>query len=571
MEGWEAFAKASWEDILPFYEELASRELDLGTVEQWLADWSSFEERLSEAGTRAEFAYSRNTADAQAEAAQKRFGEQIEPKAGEQRVRLQKRLVEMDYEGAGMEVVMKEFRSAVELFRAANVPLEAEISSLVTEWNKVNGDLGVDWEGQEVTPEALVPFLLSTDRGVREKAFRLRAQAYLEKRETLSAIFDQMHALRSQTARNAGFANYRDYAHTAMCRFDYTPDDCARFCEAVEAIATPAAARVLERRRQKMGLERLRPWDLAVDAQGRGALQPFDSEASLVGLGERMVGRVDQAFTAYYRTMVEQGTLDLFNRKGKAPGGYSDILEQSKLPVIFMNAVGVDEDVRTLLHESGHAFHWLEAARQPLVFQRNPGSEIAEVASMAMELLASPYLAREAGGCYSEAEANRSRIALLEDIILFLPHCASVDAWQQWAYTNEAGADLVAREAKWLELRMRFEGDSVDWSGMEEQRVARWYQQPHFFSDPFYYIEYGIAQMGALQVWRNRLRNPAKAVADYRAALALGSSVSLPELYARAGAKLVFDKAGMQDLVEMVEGELAALEVGKEEPAVGLI
>jgi oligoendopeptidase F len=226
------------------------------------------------------------------------------------------------------------------------------------------------------------------------------------------------------------------------------------------------------------------------------------------------------------------------------------------MPLIFMNAVGIDDDVKTLLHESGHAFHGFEASKLPLIFQRHPGSEMAEVASMSMELLTSPFISTEQGGYYSDDDARRSIRELLEGVILFFPHCASVDAFQHWIYTDEAGADAEARDQKWLELRRRFESDTVEWSGLDRERIARWYQQPHFFANPFYYIEYGIAQLGALQVWRNSLSDPLNAVRNYRAALALGATERLPDLYGAAGARLIFDSAGMQELTSVVEEQL---------------
>jgi oligoendopeptidase F len=229
------------------------------------------------------------------------------------------------------------------------------------------------------------------------------------------------------------------------------------------------------------------------------------------------------------------------------------------MPLIFMNAVGIDDDVRTLLHESGHAFHSFEASRLPVLFQRHPGSEMAEVASMSMELLAAPFLNERHGGYYSDEDARRSQADLLEGIILFFPHCASVDAFQQWIYTDEGGRDAGARDAKWLELRRRFEGDAVDWSGLERERIARWYQQPHFFGSPFYYIEYGLAQLAALQVWRNSLRDRKNVVRMYRGALALGATESLPELYAAAGARLIFDSEGMGEVVGAAAEELDRL------------
>ena len=258
--------------------------------------------------------------------------------------------------------------------------------------------------------------------------------------------------------------------------------------------------------------------------------------------------------------MASAGLLDLDNRKGKAPGGFCDSLPVRKLPLIFMNSVNIDDDVRTLLHEAGHCFHVFETAALPLLFQRHPGAEMAEVASMSMELLAAPYIDREHGGFYSEAEAVRSRRWLLERAVIFFTHCASVDAFQQWMYTTPEGRDADARDRKWLELRRRFEGDVVDWTGLDAERIARWYFQPHFFEFPFYYIEYGIAQLGALQVWRNSRSDRTGAVRKYRQALALGATRPLPELYGAAGARLIFDGDGMRELIDLVEEELATID-----------
>ena len=557
----DAFKDAAWEDVLPFYEALAARPLDADNVEAWLADWSLFESLLSEAAAKAHFLYTCNTADSDREAAEVRFGTQITPKAREERARLQARLVELGYVREGLETVVQRFRNQVQIFNDANVPLFAELSNLETEWAKVIGGLTVDWEGEEKTPPQLLPFLESTDRGVRERAFKLRARPYIEKRNAIAGIFDRMYALRAQVATNAGFDNYRDYAHLEKNRFDYTPDDCYRFHEAVEEAVTPAAERILERRRRQMGLDRLRPWDTSVDPKGRAALKPFEDIDTYIDRAANVFAQVDPELRGYYQSMVDAKLLDLENRKGKAPGGYCITLNFSKLPVIFLNAVGVDGDVRALLHESGHAFHSIESAQQPLLFQRHPGSEMAEVASMSMELLALPFIDKKSGGYYDEAEARRSRIELLEGIVLFFPHCASVDAFQHWMYLNDAGRDANARDAKWIELRSRFEGGAVDWSGLEAERIARWYLQPHFFGNPFYYIEYGIAQLGALQVWRNSVQDREQAVRKYREALALGATRPLPELFKAAGARLVFDAKGMRKLITVVEDELEQLEL----------
>lgn len=555
-----AFKDATWADILPYYEDLEARPLDRNNVEAWLEAWSQLEALVSEASALAYFAYSCNTADADAEEAQLRFGTQIAPQARERRSRLQARLVELGYSRPDLDTTVQRFKNQIELFKSDNVPLFAQLSRLSTEWSKLVGAMTVQWEGQEKTPPQMLPYLEDNDRDRRERAFRLMYKPYVDQRNALANLFDRMYDLRQQVAGNAGFANFRDYTHREKNRFDYTPDDCMRFHEAVESAVRPAVERILDRRRTQLGLAELRPWDLWVDPRSRPPLRPFTDVTQLIGRAGDVFANVDSDFRGYFASMAEAGLLDLDNRKGKAPGGYCQTLNFRKMPLIFMNAVGVDDDVRTLLHESGHSFHSFEAARLPLLFQRHPGSEMAEVASMSMELLSAPYIDRGHGGYYSEAEAQRSRRYLLEDIVIFFTHCASVDAFQQWMYTNDDGRDADARDRKWLELRRRFEGDSVDWSGLDHLRVARWYYQPHFFEVPFYYIEYGIAELGALQVWRNSLRDRTEAVRRYRQALALGATRPLPELFQAAGARLIFDSKGMGELIALVEEQLSTLD-----------
>jgi len=556
----EAFKDATWEEVLPYYEELEARPVDRSTVESWLADWSRFESLLSEAGALAHFAYSTNTADPAHEEAELRFGTQIAPNAREHRTRLQARLVELRYVRPGLETMVKRFRNQMELFNKANVPLFSQLAKLSTEWSKVIGAMTVEWEGEEITPPRVQPYLEENDRSVRERAFRLMFQPYIDQRDTLAGIFDRMYDVRQQVARNAGFDNFRDYTHREKNRFDYSPDDCLHFHDGVETAVKPAVARIMERRRSEMGLERLRPWDVAVDPLGRPGLKPFTDIATFIDRAGGVFANVDPDFRGYFEVMADAHLLDLDNRKGKAPGGYCQTLAFRKMPLIFMNAVGIDDDLRALRHEAGHAFHSFEASRLPILFQRHPGSEMAEVASMTMELFTVPFIDQAHGGYYTPADARRSTRYLFEDIVLFFAHCASVDAFQQWIYTTTEGRDAGARDRKWLELRGRFEGDSVDWTDLDALRVARWYFQPHIFDVPFYYIEYGIAQLGALQVWRNSLRDRSAAVRHYREALALGATKPLPDLFGAAGARLIFDAEGMGEMISAVEEHLTALD-----------
>jgi oligoendopeptidase F len=308
-----------------------------------------------------------------------------------------------------------------------------------------------------------------------------------------------------------------------------------------------------------MALDSLRPWDVQADPLGRPQLKPFERVAELCGAAGRIFMRIDPALAGHFGVMVSEGLLDLESRPGKAPGGYCASLPHRGRAFIFMNAVGVDTDVRTLLHEAGHAFHNFERSSLPLVWQQSVGSEAAEFASMTMELLGLPFLGSAQGGFYSEEETRRARASYLEGVLLLFGHIASVDAFQQWLYTAPEGADAASRDARWLELRAGFE-TGLDWAGLQEYRAARWYAQQHIFQVPFYYIEYGLARLAALQVWRDSLSDPAGAVTRFRRALALGGSRPLPEICAAAGARLIFDVAGMRELIELVEEELTKTE-----------
>jgi oligoendopeptidase F len=546
-----ALAKSSWEDIAPYFDDLAGRALDTQSIEGWLLEWSRLEELVTEAAARAMIAYTIDTSDPAKEADHLRFSTEILPRMEERSVELAKKLLQTGYTSPSLETTLARFRTQIEIFREENVPIFAELEEHSARYQRITGSMTALWDGVERPLPQLQPFLKSRDREVRERAFRAASQPYLDQRGALATLFDKMYELRMRAARNAGFANFRDYIFPAKFRFDYTPEDCERFHEAIEQTAAPAVERVLEARRQRLGLDRLRPWDLAVDPYREKPLHPFSDAGELVGKAQRVFDRVDPMLGREFQTMIDEGLLDLESRKGKAPGGYCETLHFHGRPFIFMNAVGLVDDVMTLLHEAGHAFHAFASHPLPLIWQRHPGSEAAELASMSMEFLASPHLT-EPVGYFSRPEARSAWLEHLEDVLLSLVHIASVDAFQTWIYTSGQGGDAVARDEAWLRLRTRFER-GVDWSGLERQRVARWYRQLHIFMYPFYYIEYGIAQLGALQVWRNSLKDPATAVARYREALALGAVRKLPEIYQTAGARLTFDVETIGELVQLVE------------------
>ena len=549
-----ALAKARWQDISPYFDELARRPLQADSIEGWLHEWSTLEELVGEAAAQAMIAYTIDTSDAAKEADHLRFSTEILPRMEQRSVELARRLVESGYSTPELQTTLARFRTSIEIFREENVPVFAELEELSARYQRITGSMTVEWEGQERPLPQLQPFLKSPDRSVRERAFRAATQRYMDQHDSLATLFDRMYGLRQQAASNAGFANFRDYIFPAKFRFDYTPADCERFHRAIEQTVAPAVERILEVRRRRLGLTVLRPWDLAVDPYRASPLRPFHTTAEFTGKAQRVFEQVDPVLGRQFQTMIEERLLDLESRKGKAPGGYCETLQFRGRPFIFMNAVGLVDDVMTLLHEAGHAFHAFAAHAQSYVWQRHTGSEAAELASMSMELLAAGHLVQPTG--YFTPEDHWSAwLEHLEDVLLSLVHIASVDAFQTWIYTSGKGDDAAARDEEWLRIRSRFER-GVDWSGLEGERVARWYRQLHIFQYPFYYIEYGIAQVGALQVWRNSLEDPEKAVARYREALALGAVRSLPEMYRVAGAELSFDADTIGGLVELVERQI---------------
>ena len=551
------FADATWESLAPFYRALDEELLNAATLPGWLARWSRLDELVTEAASLAMIAYTADTADKAKEAAHLRFSTEVLPQLEEAEVALAKRFVAIGSDRDDLQTTLRRFRTAIEIFREVNVPLVSEAEGLAAKYQQVTGTMSAEWGGESVPLPRLSPFLKSRDRTVREAAWRAATGPYVHAREDLATIFDRMVELRQAMARNAGFTDFRAFSFVAKCRFDYTPADCERLHDAIATTVVPAVARTAEARRVRLGLASLRPWDLAVDAWRESSPVPYHNVAELQETAARIFTAVDPVLGGEFRTMMVEGLLDLESRPGKAPGGYCDTLHARGKPFVFMNAAGVAEDVTTLLHEAGHCFHAFASAARPFIWQRNPGAESAELASMSMELLAAPYLAKPTG-YYTEADALSAQLEHLEDVLLSLAHIASVDAFQSWIYTSLDGGDAAARDAAWLALRERFE-PGVDWRGLEAERVARWYRQLHIFLYPFYYIEYAIAQIGALQVWRNARHDPAEAVAAYRRFLALGATRPLPDLYREAGIEFSFGVGLLGELVGLVEEEMAVL------------
>jgi len=529
----------------------------LEAFEAWLVDAGEVTAAVDEERARRYIAMTCHTDDPAAEKAYLAFVETVEPG-------LKTRLFELArlYVAHPMRAQLPPSRYAVfdrnkqlevELFREENVALETEESRTTQQYQKLSGGLMVTFQGEERTVAQMGRFQEEPDRVVRESAWRAVAERWLKEENAFDGLFDRLLEVRGKIASNAGHADYRSYAFRARGRFDYGPDDCLRFHDAIEEEVMPVIRLLQRERRERLGVEALRPWDTAVDVLGRAPLRPFAETRELEERSQRIFDRLDGGLAADFRGMRKQRLLDLANRKGKAPGGYQYTLSEARLPFIFMNAVGQQRDVETLLHEAGHAFHALACRNEPLAAYRESPIEFCEVASMAMELLAADKLDE----FYGEAEMRRARRAHLEGIVAVFPWIATVDAFQHWVYTHP-GHDRAERRAAWLGLMRRFQGD-VDWTGWEAAQGCRWHRQLHIFIHPFYYVEYGIAQLGALQVWANARKDPGQALAQYRAGLALGGAKPLPELFGAAGCRFDFSRETLRPLLGLVRSELETL------------
>lgn len=551
----------TWEQWQPHYQTLLDAELTADTLDEWLLAQTQLSNLMQEVGTRLRIATDVNTEDEEAEARYKRFVAEVRPNVQQAAFNLNKMLLDSGLETDAIRIPLRNVRNAVEIFSPDNLPLFTQVSDLTTEYNKLAGSQTVTWEDEERTLSQMRPLLREADRDVREKAWRSIQERVIVDRASYNDLWQRYMTVRKQIYQNAGLNDFREYAWKSRQRHDYTPENVLEFCNAIETVVVPILAKLRETRRQQMGLDTLRPWDTDVDILGRPAIKPYETIEDFSTTATDIFQQLDPQLGDYFEAMRTSKMLDLDNRKGKAPGGYNTSLPVTESPFIFMNAVGLENDVRTLLHEAGHAFHNFERyANLQYAMQRRSPMEFNEVASMAMELLALPYVTEDKGGYFSEEEAARYIYNQLSGIMMGLAHMATVALFQHWIYTHhDEATDATACDAQWLDLRERFL-PGVDWSGLEDFRINRWRRQLHIFVVPFYYIEYALARLGSLQVWKNALNDPATALTDYREALALGGTVNLPELYATAGAKLAFDVATLQDAITLVKQEMERLE-----------
>ncbi|MCH7849645.1 MAG: M3 family oligoendopeptidase [Planctomycetes bacterium] len=549
---------SNWANLQPLYQALLDRELKCsGCLETLILDRSELDAAASEAYATLYINMTCHTDDEQKKKAYLAFVENVQPQLKKIGFELDKKIVSSphvgDLEQKRYEVMLRDLTAEVELFRDENVPLQTEDTKLGQQYSERCGAMMVTFRGEEKTLPQMAKHLEETDRETRAEAWRLVTERRFQDHERLSHIFDQMIEFRQKIARNAGFENYRDYIFKAKHRFDYTPADCEAFHQGAAEVCVPVFRQLNSQRAESLGVDPLRPWDLAVDIKGRDPLRPFDEAEQMVAGTSRLFHRMGSALGDMFDTLRGGDCLDLDSRKGKAPGGYQEMRDRSRKPFIFMNAAGMQGDLETMIHEAGHAFHSILCKQEPLLHYRHAPIEFAEVASMSMELLAHPFLDE----FYDEAQAARAKRTHLEEMARLLPWIATIDAFQHWIYTNPTHS-RDDRTAYWLELNDRF-GAAVSWDGIEQFRAVSWQRQLHLFEVPFYYIEYGIAQLGALQLWLQYKQDPTKAIDNYTRAMSLGGSRPLPELFAAADLTFDFGPETMKRLMDEVQNELEKL------------
>ena len=555
------FMTLDWESIQPLYTQLEDIELNKESLDSWMEQWSDLRKLVDERYARLSLATELDTADEE----KKRyfdFLEHVYPSTQAADQGLKKKLLGSELTPQGMELALKKMQVEADLFCEENLPLLTEESKLGTKYSKILGAQTIQWQEEELTLVQVKSALLTTDRRVRKELWELLSQRQLEDREAINELWKKFMAVRGKLASNAGFPDYRAFRWQQQLRLDYSPKESRQFIDAVKEVAVPAATRVYNRYQSRLRIDQVRPWDL-LDNQttfSLPAIQAFKTEEEFITRVGNILNRLDPVLGDYFKSMQDKDLLDLMNRKGKGPGGFCTEFATLGVPFIFMNAVGRGSDLRVLFHESGHAFHVFELTDLPYHHQRRSGLEFAEVASIAMELLAEPYLSEDQGGFLSTEDAARTRLLNLEEKLLFWPYMAVVVAFQHWVYENHSlASNPDACDGKWSEL-IDFYMPGINWDGFEDVKMTGWHRKLHIHQEPFYYIEYGLASLGAFQIWENAQKDQGKALQQYRQALALGGTVSLPKLYSAAGANLSFDMDTLGSAVQLIEKTLTELE-----------
>lgn len=549
----------SWDDLNPVYSELKNKVFsDISDIENWIKQRSDFGAVISEDVAWRYIKMSCDTTDEEIAKNYEKFVSEIQPEISKVENELNEKLANSElFEKLDEKyfILKRSLKNEIELFREENIPIKAELDKLEQKYAQITGSMTVNYDEKELTMQQAGNYLKNTDRKVREDVFRLIAERRLQSVDELNDLMNHLIEKRHKVALNAGFENYRDYMHKARERFDYSVKDVLTFNEAIKEKVMPLIDKIRTHRKNTLKYENLKPWDLEVDISGKDPLKPFENIPDFIDKTVKCFTKVRPQYGEYLKIMNEKGFLDLHSRKGKAPGGYNYPLMVSNIPFIFMNATSNIRDLETLVHEGGHAIHAFKAKDLELTEYKHTPSEIAELASMSMELIS-----MEHWNVFFENDDDlkRSKIHQLEGVISVLPWVATVDNYQHWLYTN-ANHTTIERTIAWTKILSEYTSKVIDYQSSEWYFMNLWQKQLHIFEVPFYYIEYAISQLGAIAIWRNYKQNPEKTLDDYEAALSLGYSKTLPELYKTAGIKFDFSKEYIGELMDFVLSELKKL------------
>jgi len=554
------FTVTTWDKLEPFFIDLLERKINSKEyLEQWLKDISELEAALSEDGCWRQIRMTCDTESKELENAFTFFVMEIQPKVQPYADKLNRKLVECpftkDLDQKRFFTYLRTVKKNIDLFREESIPILAEMSVMQQQFGVISGKMTVEVDGKEYTLQQAAKFLENDDRQLRESVYRKVGERRLQEKEVLNNLFSSLVEKRNQIALNAGFKNFRDYKFVEMGRFDYKPEDCFQFHQAVKEKILPLVNEIYERKKKKLGVDSLRPWDLEAHPADEKPLNPFKTGDELVEKTIDCFNELKPFFADCLKKMKQMGHLDLDSRKGKAPGGYNCPLAESGAPFIFMNAAGQMDDVTTMVHEGGHAVHSFLAHPLELTSFKEYPMEIAEVASMTMELFTMNHWDVF---FKSKEEMKQAKEHQLERVITIFPWIATIDKFQHWLYENPTHTQKE-RSDKWVEILNEFTSPVLDVSGLEEYRRYFWQKQLHLFEVPFYYIEYGIAQLGAIGLWKQFKENKELALNNYISALSKGGTQTLPELFNTAGLRFDFSPIVVGNLMSFVHAEMQAL------------
>ncbi|MEE4195061.1 MAG: M3 family oligoendopeptidase [Anaerolineae bacterium] len=552
-----------WQDLLPYYQALHKVQLHEGNIEEWLEGWSNLDKVVVEINNRRYIATTRDTTDKHAKAALVKFLDTIMVNVKDNDQRLTEKLLSSGVNPEGFQMGLLTLRTKAALYTKRNLNLLNEQYVTATQYDEIAGSQTIEWNGEVKTVTELQPLLYSVNREERETVWRASAERQLKDREKINKLWQRLFEMRNRIAVNAGLKYYREYRWLELYRYAYSPAECVLFHDSIRKVIVPAVSKLMKEHAQRLGVEKLRPWDLQVESLIDRPLYPYQQPHELEEKATHVFRQIHPDFGRSYRHMREYDLLDLHNRNNKAPGGFTLELPISGEPFSLLNCVGLHSDLMGTLHEGGHCMHFydiLNGGKVKFYQEFESPVEFAEVAAMAMELLALPHLESSDGSSFYSPEDHRiAELQAFRSILTFIPYMSVVDLFQHWAYANpHLAVDPEQCNATWSHFWDVYMPDA-DWTGFEDVKATGWQRKIHIFSDPFYYVEYGLAQMGALQVWQNAQQDQTAAVEALRNAFKLGGSVGLRELFETAKVNFIFEEKPMQELINAVMARVEEL------------